>query len=92
MPRYVVVERFRPGARAAIYARMAERGRMLPEGLIYLDSWVATDGSDRCWQLMEAADVALFDPWIAAWSDLVDFEVVPVQGSREAAESARGGA
>ena len=88
MTRYMVIERFRQGARAAIYARMAERGRMLPDGLRYVDSWVASDGSERCWQLMDAADPALFDEWTNAWSDLVEFEIVPVEGSRDAAAAA----
>jgi Protein of unknown function (DUF3303) len=79
----MVVERFAHGARP-VYERAAERGRLLPEGLTYVDSWVAAD-LRRCFQLMETDDAALLDGWIANWSDLVDFEVVPVTGSAEAA-------
>jgi len=86
--RYMVVERFTHGARP-VYERAAERGRLLPAGLEYVDSWVDED-MRRCFQLMETADPALFDAWIAEWSDLAEFEVVPVIGSAEAAERALG--
>jgi len=85
--RYMVVETFLHGAEP-VYKRAAEQGRMLPEGLEYVDSWVSDD-LRRCWQLMEADDVALFDEWIARWSDLASFEVIPVVGSAEAARAAR---
>ena len=55
-------------------------GRMLPEGLIYLDSWLAYDRM-RCFQLMEADESALIEAWMARWDDLIEFEVVPVQDS-----------
>ena len=80
----MVIETFLRGPEP-VYARAAERGRMLPAGLTYLDSWVDARGRDRCFQLMETDDPSLFEPWIAAWSDLADFEVVPVIGSAEAA-------
>ena len=73
---YMVIERFTQGA-APVYERAAAHGRMLPEGLRYVDSWV-DEGLDRCFQLMEADDAALFDEWIARWEDLADFEVVAV--------------
>jgi hypothetical protein len=80
---YMVVERFMQGA-APVYQRAAERGRMLPEGLEYVDSWV-DERLDRCFQLMRTDDAGRFDAWIARWSDLADFEIVPVIGSAEAA-------
>ena len=82
--RYMVVETFLHGP-GPVYARAAERGRMLPEGLTYIDSWVEARTRDRCFQLMETDDPTLFDQWIAAWSDLAEFEVVPVVSSAEAA-------
>jgi hypothetical protein len=82
----MVVETFRHGARP-VYARAAERGRMLPEGLEYIESWVSDD-LHRCWQLMEADDPSLFDEWISRWDDLADFEVVAVVSSAEAASRA----
>ena len=84
--RYMVIEHFRHGPEP-VYARAAERGRMLPEGLAYLDSWV-DERLDRCFQLMETDEPALFDRWIAQWPDLADFEVVPVVASAEAARRA----
>jgi len=84
--RYMVVETFRHGAEP-VYARAAERGRMLPEGLEYIESWVSDD-LHRCWQLMEADDPSLFDEWISRWDDLADFEVVAVVSSAEAASRA----
>ena len=85
--RYMVIETFNDGAAATIYARLEEKGRMMPEGLTYVDSWVSEDLS-RCFQLMDTADPALFEPWIAAWADLGQFEIVPVIAGREAAEKA----
>ena len=81
---YMVIERFTRGA-APVYERAAQRGRMLPPGLAYVDSWVEEPGLDRCFQLMETEDASLFDEWIAAWADLAEFEVVPVIGSAAAA-------
>jgi hypothetical protein len=75
MTRYMVIERFGPGARTKIYDRFHEKGRMLPEGLFYIDSWLEKDG-DRCFQLMETNDRSLFDAWMDCWKDLVGFEIV----------------
>lgn len=87
---YMVVERYTAGP-AAVYERAARHGRMLPDGLRYLDSWVVDDGSlDRCFQLMETDDPALFDVWLERWRDLGEFDVHPVVTSAEAA--ARAGA
>ena len=69
----------------AVYRRFREHGRMMPEGLKYIDSWVEAN-YDRCFQLMSADDPGLFQEWINHWQDLVNFEVVPVITSREAAE------
>ncbi|MEA2330445.1 MAG: hypothetical protein QOH58_583 [Thermoleophilaceae bacterium] len=80
----MVIETFTHGPRP-VYSRAAERGRMLPPGLLYLDSWIDASRLDRCFQLMETDDPSLFDEWIAEWSDLARFEVVPVIGSAEAA-------
>jgi hypothetical protein len=82
---YMVVERYVAGPRA-VYERAATHGRMLPEGLRYLDSWVvAGDTLDRCFQLMETDDPALLDCWRDRWSDLVEFDVFPIINSDEAA-------
>jgi Protein of unknown function (DUF3303) len=85
----MVIEHFKQGP-GPVYARAAQRGRMLPDGLVYVDSWVDERRLDRCFQLMETDDPALLDEWIANWSDLADFEVVPVIGSAEAARRVSG--
>ena len=80
----MVIETFTRGARP-VYERAAERGRMLPPGLVYVDSWIDDHQLERCFQLMETDDPGLFDAWIASWSDLAEFEVVPVIDSVAAA-------
>ncbi|WP_344619073.1 DUF3303 domain-containing protein [Dactylosporangium salmoneum] len=79
----MVIERFRGGQARPVYERAREQGRMLPEGLRYVDSWVSADCT-RCFQLMECADVTALMAWVARWSDLVDFEIVPVAPSAQA--------
>jgi hypothetical protein len=84
----MVVERFTQGP-GPVYERAAEQGRLLPDGLVYLDSWI-DERLDRCFQLMETDDPTLFDEWTARWSDLAEFEVVPVLSSAEARERVLG--
>ena len=79
----MVVERYTRGPEP-VYRRAAERGRMLPDGLAYVESR-SDERLERCFQLMETGDPALFDEWIARWDDLAEFEVVPVLSSAEAA-------
>ncbi len=74
---FMVIEKFRDQDAGAVYRRFGERGRMMPEGLEFVASWVAADLS-RCFQVMACEDVALLQQWAAAWSDLVAFEIVPV--------------
>jgi hypothetical protein len=81
----MIVEHFRNGQAAPVYRRFAQRGRMAPEGLTYISSWIADDLT-RCYQLMETYDRALLDEWMAGWSDLVEFEVHAVITSAEAAQ------
>ena len=80
---FMVIEHFKNGDAAPVYKRFRERGRMAPEGLNYIDSWIETN-LDRCFQLMECDDPALFQEWIAQWQDLVDFEIVEVITSQQA--------
>lgn len=82
---FLVIERFRNGDSAPVYERFRERGRMMPEGLRYVDSWIETS-FERCFQLMETDDPELFKDWTSHWDDLVEFEILPVIGSKEAAE------
>jgi hypothetical protein len=82
---YMIVEHFKNGDAVPVYRRFRDRGRMAPEGLAYVSSWVDQEFS-TCYQVMEAADPALLVEWMASWKDLVDFEVHPVMTSKEAAE------
>jgi len=88
---YLVIESFRGGDPAPVYRRFRERGRLLPDGVTWVASWVEA-GLGRCYQVMETADPALLERWMDAWRDLVEFEVHEVIGSAEAAErvAARG--
>ena len=88
---FMVIERFRGhDAAAAVHRRFREKGRMLPAGLKYLDSWME-DNHSRCFQLMECDDMRLFEEWTARWNDLVDFEIVPVRISKAAAAAFESG-
>ena len=81
---YMIIERFKNRDAKAVYRRFREKGRMAPDGLVYVESWVETN-FDRCFQLMECDDAKLLDEWAEHWRDLVDFEFVPVRRSKEAA-------
>ena len=74
MKQYMVIETFLPGCKDMVYERFHARGRMLPPGLFYLNSWLERDGN-RCYQLMETNDPSLFQVWTEQWRDLVSFEV-----------------
>ena len=86
--RYMVIEEFVEGARP-VYERAADKGRMLPSGLEYVESWV-DEQLERCFQLMETAAPALIDRWIGEWDELVRFEVVPLLSSDSAAKRVLG--
>jgi hypothetical protein len=83
---YMVVERFRTPGAVEVYRRARDHGRIMPEGLRYISSWVDMEFT-TCFQLMETEHRELFDLWTAAWDDLVDFQIVPVQTSASAVES-----
>ncbi len=82
---FLVIETFR-GDAAPVYRRFREQGRMMPDGLEYVASWIDRDFR-RCWQIMEAPERALLDQWMARWSDLMDFEVLEVMSSKQAVEA-----
>ena len=75
MKQYMVIESFFPGCKERIYERFHQKGRMLPEGLAYVNSWLAKEG-DKCFQLMETNDSSLFQVWFEHWKDLTAMEVV----------------
>jgi hypothetical protein len=74
---FMVIERFRDQNAKAVYSRFREKGRLMPDGITFVDSWVTADLS-RCFQVMACEDIALLQRWVAEWSDLVEFEIVPV--------------
>jgi hypothetical protein len=86
---FMVVETFRNQDAKAIYRRLRDKGRMMPDGLTFVNSWVAAD-LGRCFQLMETDDVTLMQRWIANWSDLMGFEIVPVVPGKDTAQALSG--
>ncbi len=80
---YMVIETFRPGKVKEVYQRFADKGRMLPDGVIFINSWI-NEPVTVCYQVMEAASRESLQLWIDNWKDLVEFEVVPVISSAEA--------
>ena len=85
---YMVIERFKDGDPVPVYRRFRDRGRMVPDGLEYVSSWVDTN-LERCFQIMETSSPDLISDWITHWNDIVDFEVVPIMPSAAAAESVK---
>lgn len=81
---YMVIETFHGGNPIPVYRRFRDRGRLMPEGIEYLGSWV-TEDLRRCFQIMECQDRQLLDRWMTHWDDITDFEVIPVLTSAEAA-------
>ena len=82
----MIIERFKDGDPVPVYRRFRDRGRLAPNGLQYISSWV-DERLERCFQVMETDDRNLLDQWITNWSDIVDFEVFPVVSSKEAADT-----
>lgn len=79
---YLVIEHFRNGDPLPIYQRLRAEGRLMPEGLTYVSSWI-TEDLTRCYQVMETSDRTLLEEWIGRWADLMAFEVLPVLTSAE---------
>ena len=88
MALYMIVEHFKNKDAAAVYRRFRDKGRMAPEGLTYVSSWV-DENLERSYQVMETDDRQSLELWMANWRDLVEFEVYPVITSQEAAERIR---
>jgi hypothetical protein len=86
---FMVVETFRNQDAKSIYRRLDEKGRMMPDGLKFVSSWVTAD-LGRCFQLMEADDITLLQRWIIGWSDLMAFEIVPVVPGKDTAKALSG--
>jgi hypothetical protein len=82
---YMIIETFKNGDAVPVYRRFRDHGRLAPEGLTYVSSWVTSDLT-KCYQLMEVDDPQLLEQWVARWSDLGTFEAVPVITSAQAVE------
>jgi len=85
---FMVIERFKNCDAKAVYRRFFEKGRMAPEGLTYVGSWIEAN-FDRCFQLMETDDVRLLQQWVLQWQDLCEFEFVPVVPSKDTVDVVR---
>ncbi|MCW5749244.1 MAG: DUF3303 family protein [Alphaproteobacteria bacterium] len=81
---FMVIERFRNQDGKAIYRRLRELGRMMPDGITFVSSWISAD-LGRCFQIMACDDVTLLQRWVTSWSDLIDFEIVPVAPGKDTA-------
>jgi len=84
----MVIEKFKNNDSIPIYRRFFEKGRMMPKGLIYKESWIEAN-FQRCFQLMECDDISLLQEWILEWQDLADFEIIPVAESKTTSEMVR---
>ena len=73
----MVIEHYKEGSIEKIYERYNSEGRLFPEGLHFMNSWVNKD-KKICFQLMESNDQELFYIWFARWEDLIDFELYPI--------------
>jgi hypothetical protein len=80
---YMIIEHFRDGDARPVYRRFRDHGRLAPDGLHYISSWVTTD-LKHCYQVMETDDARLLEGWMSEWRDIVDFECIPVVTSAEA--------
>jgi len=80
---YMVIEHYHPGKLKVLYQRFDEKGRMLPDGVTYIDSWINEDIT-VCYQLMESDSLDKLNEWTSNWNDIVDFELIPVISSSEA--------
>lgn len=88
MKTYMIIENYKPGKTKEIYSRFKEKGRMLPYGVEFVDSWVE-ENLQKCYQVMKSESMEGINEWIDHWKDLVDFEVIPVLNSSEANDAAR---
>lgn len=80
---YMVIEKFYPDKIKDLYKRFEEKGRMMPEGVNYINSWINEEVS-ICYQVMESSSEEKLQEWISHWNDLAGFEIIPVITSAEA--------
>ncbi len=80
---YMVIEKFKQEKVKDLYKRFEEKGRLMPDGLTYINSWITEDVS-TCYQLVETHDINKLYEWINNWNDFADFEIIPVITSQQA--------
>lgn len=80
---YMIIENYKPGKTEEIYRRFSEKGRMMPQGIEFINSWIE-ENLQKCYQVMKSESIENLEEWIDNWKDLVDFEVIPVISSKEA--------
>lgn len=85
---FMVIEKFKNRDARAVYQRFLEKGRLMPDGLVYRESWIEAN-FERCFQLMECDDVSLLQEWILQWQDLAEFEIVAVAESKKTTETVK---
>lgn len=88
MKTYMIIENYKPGKTEEIYNRFSEKGRMLPSGVEFIDSWIE-ENLQKCYQVMRSETLEKINEWIDNWKDLVDFEIIPVINSSEASKTAQ---
>lgn len=81
----MIIETFEPDKVEQVYERFAKKGRLLPKGVTYINSWVDMELS-TCYQVMEAAHQELIEEWTSNWEDLASFKIIPVLESRQASK------
>jgi hypothetical protein len=82
---YMIIEKFHPFKVKELYERFEEKGRLMPEGLSYINSWI-DENITTCFQVMETDSIEKIREWIGYWNDLADFEIIPVITSAQAKE------
>ncbi|HEY5745545.1 MAG TPA: DUF3303 family protein [Chryseolinea sp.] len=87
---YMIIERFHPRQLRTLYQRFDEKGRMLPEGVRYINSWI-DENVTVCYQVMESESIEKLQEWVGRWNDLADFEIIPLITSAQAKEKVLGG-
>jgi uncharacterized protein DUF3303 len=80
---FMVIERFADNDMVPVYQWLRDKGRSVPEGLEYVESWIEPNFA-RCFQLMRCEDARLFQEWVLRLRGLgVTLEIVPVVPSKE---------
>lgn len=80
---FLIIETFHKGQAKAIYQRFDQKGRMLPDGVRYINSWI-DEAVTVCYQIMESDSREKIVEWTKHWNDLAEFEIIPVIDSEEA--------